>query len=267
MNIIFSLVLYKQNLGIIKPLFLDIDKFYNYGLKKNTKTLLNIYDNSPSINNDITKLIEKDYISYVHDSSNLGYGRAHNKNLLRKNFSKLNTVFIVVNPDITFNYIDLFNYLQNFLNSKYLCVAPLVINEKGEIQYSAKKNPTLLSLIIGRFNFLRSLKIFDNYQKLHLNQIRNYKKEKIQSSYLSGCFLIIRSTIYRKVKGFDNRYFLHLEDADFTRKCSYYGLVMHDPNLRVVHKWARGSHKSLRQMLCILISLIKYFKKWGIVIF
>ena len=62
MNIIFSLVLYKQNLEIIKPLFFDIDNFYNYGLKKNTKTLLRVYDNSPSINNDITKLIAKDYI-------------------------------------------------------------------------------------------------------------------------------------------------------------------------------------------------------------
>ena len=127
MNIIFSLVLYKQNLEIIKPLFLDIDNFYNYGLKKNTKTLLCVYDNSPTINNDITKLIEKDYISYVHDRNNIGFGRAHNKNLLNINISKSNTIFIVVNPDITFNYLDLFNYLQNFLNSKYLCVAPLVI--------------------------------------------------------------------------------------------------------------------------------------------
>ena len=267
MNIIFSLVLYKQNLEIIKPLFIDIDNFYNYGLKKNTKTLLHVYDNSPSINDDIIKLINKEYISYIHDSSNLGYGRAHNKNLLRRNIANLNTIFIVVNPDISFNYKDLFNYLQNFLNSQLLCVAPLVMNDKGETQYSAKKNPTLLSLILGRFNFLRSLKILDNYQRIHLNQIRNYKKEKIESSYLSGCFLIIKSTIYIKVKGFDNRYFLHLEDADFTRMCSSYGLVIHDPTLRVVHKWARGSHKSLRQMLCILISLIKYFKKWGFVIF
>ena len=94
--------------------------------------------------------------------------------------------------------------------------------------------------------------------------MKNYKKEIIQSSYLSGCFLIIKATIYIKVKGFDNRYFLHLEDADFTRMCSSYGLVIHDPTLRVVHKWARGSHKSFRQMLCIFISLIKYFKKMGI---
>ena len=114
MNIIFSLVLYKQNLEIIKPLFFDIDNFYNYGLKKNTKTLLHIYDNSPSINNDMTKLIKKDYISYMHDGNNLGYGRANNKNLLRKNLSNSNTLFIVVNPDITFNYLDLFNYLQKF---------------------------------------------------------------------------------------------------------------------------------------------------------
>ena len=75
------------------------------------------------------------------------------------------------------------------------------------------------------------------------------------------------ATIYLKVKGFDNRYFLHLEDADFTRMCSYHGIVIHDPTLKVIHKWARGSHKSIRQMLCLLISLFKYFRKWGFVIF
>lgn len=267
MNVIFSLVLFKQNLDIISPLFVDVDKFYNFGLKNNIKTFFYIYDNSPFRNNDINKLINKEYISYKFDSSNLGYGRAHNKNLLKNNNSSSNTVFIVVNPDISFNYLDLFNYLHNFVESKYLCVAPLIVNERGEIQYSAKKNPTLLSLLIGRFKSLKSLKIFDNYQKIHVNAMRNYKKEKIQSSYLSGCFLIIKSTIYTKVKGFDNRYFLHLEDADFTRMCSSYGIVIHDPSLKVIHKWARGSHKSLRQMLCIFISLVKYFKKWGFVIF
>ena len=197
----------------------------------------------------------------------MGYGRAHNKNLLKINYSNSDTIFIIVNPDITFDYLELFNYLQIFLNSKYLCVAPLVINQTNEIQYSVKKNPTLLSLLIGRFNFLTSFKIFDDYQKIHLNKIRNYKKEKIQSSYLSGCFLIIKSNIYKKVGGFDNRYFLHLEDADFTRMCSYHGIVIHDPTLKVIHKWARGSHKSIRQMLCLLISLFKYFRKWGFVIF
>ena len=151
---------------------MSIDYFYNYGLKKNAKTLLHIYDNSPFKNDALTKLIKKDYIRYIHDSRNLGYGRAHNKNLLRKNYSKSNTVFVVINPDITFDYLELFNYLENFVDSKYLCVAPLVKNDKGEIQYSAKKNPTLLSLILGRFKFLRFLKIFDNYQKIHLNLIK-----------------------------------------------------------------------------------------------
>ena len=267
MNVIFSLVLFKQNLEIIRPLIIDIDNFYNFGLKNNVKTFFHIYDNSPNRNNEINKIINKEYISYEFDCTNLGYGRAHNKNLLKKNNFNSNTVFIVVNPDITFDHLDLFYFLHNFIESKYLCVAPLIVNERGEIQYSAKRNPTLLSLLIGRFQFLRYIKIFNNYQKRHTNQLRDYEKDKIESSYLSGCFLIIKSTIYKKVKGFDNRYFLHLEDADFTRMCSLYGIVIHDPSLKVIHKWARGSHKSFRQMFCVFISMMKYFRKWGFEIF
>ena len=44
------------------------------------------------------------------------------------------------------------------------------MNQTNETQYSAKKNPTLLSLLIGRFNFLTSFKIFDDYQKIHLTK-------------------------------------------------------------------------------------------------
>lgn len=267
MKVIFSLVLFKQSLDVISPLLLNINNFYNYGLKNDVRTYLSIYDNSPFRNNELSKLLNKKYIKYVFDKRNIGFGRAHNKNLLtNKNFDN-NTVFIVVNPDITFDYIDLFNYLRSFNKSNNVCVAPLVVNEREQIQYSVKKNPTLLSLFIGRFKCLRALKKIDLYYKYHVNFIRNYKSEKINATYLSGCFLIVKSSIYKKVAGFDNRYFLHLEDADFTRMCSSFGNVLHDPSLKVVHKWARGSHKSLRQMICLFISLIKYFRKWGFELF
>ena len=267
MKVVFSLVLYKHSYKEIYSLLNDIDNFYNFALSQKISTELKIYDNSSKKKDSLEKYFKKHYIKYYLSSINIGFGKAHNMNLLQKKEICKDTVFIIINPDINFKYRELFDYLRSFMISNYLCVAPLILNENGKIQYSAKKNPTLLSLIIGRFKIFRNFYIFDKYYKSHINYNRNYQKEKINSSYLSGCFLIVRSECFYKVNGFDIRYFLHLEDADFTRMCSNYGEVVHDPSLKIIHRWARGSHKSFRQMFCLCISLIKYFWKWGFEVF
>ena len=263
MKIIFSLVLYKHSYEEISALLKDIDNFHNFAIFENISSELRIYDNSPNKQDNFGKIFDKNYIKYFLDTRNIGFGQAHNMNLLHKEKQNSEEIFIIINPDISFNYKELFSYLKLFMVNKFVCVAPLILNNDEKIQYSAKKNPTLLSLIIGRFNFLRTIYIFDKYYKYHINFHRNYKEDKIRSSYLSGCFLIVESKCFYEVNGFDKRYFLHLEDADFTRKCYNFGEVVHDPSLKVFHKWARGSHKSIIQMFYLFISLIKYFRKWG----
>tara|TARA_Y100000589_G_C27121641_1_gene616728 strand:- start:382 stop:1185 length:804 start_codon:yes stop_codon:yes gene_type:complete len=265
-KIIFSLVLYKQSYDDIKNLIDDIDALRIITLKLNIQTLLYIFDNSPrpllQLNSN-----KKNFIYYKFNQKNIGFGQGHNQNLLLRKRNLSNNIFIIVNPDIRFNSYELFDLLQRFAKSNDICTAPLIKNEFGEIQFSFKNNPTFLSLLIGRFQFIRGINYFDKYYKRHINYYKNYTSEKISSTYLSGCFLIIKSNIYYAVKGFDPNFFLHLEDADLSRKCSLYGNVTHDPSCTIIHKWARGSHNSIWQMLILLKSMIKYFRKWGFVLF
>lgn len=267
MKVVFSLVLYKHSYKEIYSLLKDIDNFYNFALSQKVYTELKIFDNSPKRKNSLKEYFKKNYINYHLNTNNIGFGKAHNRNLLKKKEIGKDTVFIITNPDINFKYEELFDYLRSFIISNYVCVAPLILNENGRIQYSAKKNPTLLSLILGRFKIFTRFHTLDSYYKKHINYYINYQKDKIKSSYLSGCFLIVKSECFYNVNGFDKRYFLHLEDADFTRMCSNLGEVVHDPSLKIIHKWARGSHKSLKQMFSLCISLIKYFWKWGFKVF
>ena len=50
-----------------------------------------------------------------------------------------------------------------------------------------------------------------------------------ESQYLSGCFLVIKANIFDQINGFDERYFLHFEDADITRELSKIGKCIHFP--------------------------------------
>lgn len=264
-NLVFSLVLYKNKYDEINLLIENIkalrEILFDYGID----TYLYINDNSPK-KIISSKQIKNKFIVYEFNNKNIGFGRAHNKNLLNKNL-KNRDIFIIVNPDIKFDPIELLPLIIEFIESDDLCTSPLIKNERGKIQFSVKTNPTFLSLLIGRFQFLRSIKFLDKYYINHINLHKNYLKQKIESTYLSGCFLIIKSKIFMKINGFDPQYFLHLEDADITRTISLYGKATHNPTSTVIHKWARGSHKSPIQMFYLVSSMIKYFKKWGFSIF
>ena len=82
--------------------------------------------------------------------------------------------------------------------------------------------------------------------------------------YLSGCCMVIRTSSFISIGGFDERYFLYLEDADITRSLSGVGRCLHFPRVSVVHSWGRGNYKSFRLLFVNLISSFKYFLKWGL---
>ena len=262
-NLFFSLVLFNHDFDEISELISSINKF-SISFKSKFKTKLCIYENSPQkkINKEV--LISK-YpllkISYSHDPTNKGFGYGHNRNLLDLTIE--DGIFIIINPDIKFQIDDIKDYFNWFLMEKeVLCSAPLIFNKGGKIQYSAKKNPTLLALFCSRLG-LNNFWGISSYMIWHQNRKYDYAKNFINAPFLSGCFLLIDPYTYKKISGFDENYFLHMEDADLVRRISKIGKTLHAPIGKVFHSWSRGSHKSFKQTFALLRSMILYFNKWG----
>jgi GT2 family glycosyltransferase len=198
---------------------------------------------------------------------NIGFGRANNLNHCQASLSG-SDIFVVANPDVSFAPDDLVRLVDWLLSKPSVaCLAPLIVGSTGAIQYSAKRNPTVLSLALGRFHRLTRLGFLRRYDANHRNLDKDYTRDCIPSSCLSGCFLIIPSRFYSQVGGFCSQYFLHLEDADLVRRLSLVGETLHNPVGTVTHLWARGSHKSLAQTLHLIQSCITYFRIWGLRIF
>ena len=265
-KIVFSLVLYKQKMKDILPLLKSIEELNK--LYKN-QVFLSIYDNSET--NKRFSLRDFKFlefpVNYFHNSKNIGFGKANNLNFNNYDFDN-DDIFIISNPDTFFESKEMQNFINAFQNhSRIVCANPLIKNNSISIQYSSKKDPTLLSLLIGFFPFLKVIKFLKKYDLIHKNKDNNYSKDTFQANYLSGSFLVVKANIFKKVKGFTNAYFLHLEDADFVRKCSKYGLTVHLPKGKIMHKWNRGSHKSIFQIYHVIRSIIIYFYKWGFKIF
>ena len=265
---ILSLVTYHHSTASLLPLLHSINTFsadcsYSVHLRVLDNSLSELsYDNLRSILSDNINL------SFYRSPSNIGFGSGHNYNLLSVS-SDHDSCFIIVNPDISFKGYEVSALVHWFRsNLDYSCVSPLMLQPNGHIQFTAKSNPSILSLFLGftglyKFRFLP----FFQYYESHCNQHLDYTTDIIHCTYLSGAFLLIRPSSFQAISGFDPQYFLHLEDADIVRSLSQLGKTAHLPWFRVYHVWARGSHKSLRQIYCVIVSLILYFRKWGLKIY
>ncbi len=64
--------------------------------------------------------------------------------------------------------------------------------------------------------------------------------------------------------GFDERFFLYLEDVDLSRRVSGLGLnVQYCPDSMVVHESQRRSYQDFKFLIFHIVSAVRYFNKWG----
>ena len=258
-DIVMSVVIYKHSYDDLKEL---IKEFF----KKKINQKLVIVDNSPTRNfeDELKRSINtmKYDIEYIYTNSNFGYASANNRAI--EKFSSETKYFLVSNPDIFFKIEEL-EKLKSFADERYKkdgfgIISPKIQYEDGELQYLCKLLPTPMNLFARRFLFLFKgiLKKIDyNYEY----RFTNYN-EVIEVPFLSGCFMFMDAANLRKENGFDDRFFMYLEDTDLSRRMFKYGNYFY-PHVLIQHGFGKASFKSYKMTLIHIQSAIKYFNKWG----
>lgn len=200
--------------------------------------------------------------AFLCNVDNPGYGRAVNR--LVAHLGALPPYIGVLNTDLSWQpgtFERLLSWLQG--NPDVSLAVPQILNPAGEAQTLCKQHPTVLGLMSRRFVAKRCkprwLRRYDRWYVM-ANQDTQCV---LDVPYLSGCCMLIKAEAFQRVGGFDERYFLYLEDADLTRSLARTGRCVHLPVASVVHGWGRGNYRSLRLMLVNLISAWRYFRKWG----
>ena len=199
---------------------------------------------------------------WLSNVDNLGYGTAVNR--LIASLDALPEYLGVLNTDLSWQhgtFSTLLSWLQ--LHPGVALAAPQIVDENRNVQKLCKRNPTVLGLFSRRFvpNWLKP-NWLKRYDRWYVMSDRDYLNP-FDVPYLSGCCMLMRSDSFRKAGGFDERYFLYLEDADLTRSLKREGRCVHLPIAEVVHNWGRGNYRNLRLMLVNLVSSWHYFQKWG----
>ena len=199
---------------------------------------------------------------FLANRDNPGYGRAVNRLVVR--LGQLPPYIGVLNTDLSWQpgtFQHLLGWMQQHPNVNL--AVPQILDELGTLQKLCKHHPTVLGMFSRRFlpNGLKPAWL-KRYDRWYVMADQNYQ-EVFEAPYLSGCCMLMRSEAFCSAGGFDERYFLYLEDADLTRSLARHGRCVHLPVASVVHGWGRGNYRNLRLMAVNLISAWHYFRKWG----
>lgn len=188
-------------------------------------------------------------------SENVGFGAGHNAVLPVLN-SKYHAV---VNPDITLDE-DAIGKLCAFLDEHpdVVMATPQLLFPDGTPQYTAKRAPGFLSLLARQVPLACLKKTEEHY--LMLDEDLTVPRE---IDFCTGCFFVVRTDVFRQMQGFDEGYFMYVEDADITRKAQSYGKVYFTPCTHVYHAWHRSPNKSLKPFFQQISSMMRYWRKWG----
>jgi GT2 family glycosyltransferase len=195
-------------------------------------------------------------IDVVSGHGNVGYGSGHNLRLLK---SKAD-FHLVLNPDISMKRDALTNAFNLFTaRNDAVCVTPHAVGADGQFTSLCKRRVSVQLLALRAFapKFIKQ-----KYQ--NLIDTYEYKGELSDAPMpvysASGAFMLVRAPVAQKVGGFDERFFLHFEDIDFSLRLHAHGHILYAPQVQVVHYGGNASKKHLR---FLLMNAWRYFAKWG----
>lgn len=247
-NITASIVLYKENLEDLQQ---TIASFLATPLAKK----LFLVDNTP--NQEFkNRFKKKPEIEYIAVGKNIGFGSGHNIVLSKiQNFSNYH---LILNPDVTFSPETIPNLVKQLeIDNSLAMIAPKVLFPDGKHQFSCRKYPSPKELLGRRFSLFNKIVNQGEYRDRDLTK-------PFYAEYVTGCFHLYKTEDFLDLKGFDERYFLYMEDVDICKKIDKIGKKkLYFPEETIYHILKKGSSKNLFLFFRHFFSAIKYFRKWG----
>lgn len=163
-------------------------------------------------------------------SENLGYAKGINK--IAK-FAK-GELLLVINPDAQLVESEFEKIYDEFEKDDNLAIAGLkIVDFKGKPEKTAGKFFNLLSFLffaLGMENLIN---------------IRFSPDRKLNVDYVSGGFVVFKSSKFKELNGYDEDYFMYVEDMDICLRARNMGFKVNFlPYARIKHQGQGSSNKT-----------------------
>lgn len=194
-----------------------------------------------------------DSLVYLPMDENIGFGAANNKVL-----SLIDSKYhVLMNPDILLKE-DTFSVLYDFMEKEAVgaCTCRME-TEDGNSLHNLRREVNRFDMFLRMF-----VKVGFSKRKAYHTMQDQDMSTVFQVPFAQGSFLLLKTSLFKELGGFDERFFLYMEDADLCKRINAKSQLLYCPDTTVIHKWEKGSHKNLHLFWLHVESMHKYFKKW-----
>ncbi len=195
-------------------------------------------------------------IQVVCREKNGGFGSGHNTVLP----GLTSDYHFILNPDILLK-ADTLSELADWMAARadVVMARPALCFPDGREQRLPLRRCQLRAMVYRQLGLPKS---FEKYNNKYIMAGEDLSKP-VEIEFCTGSFSAVRTADFKAVGGFDEKYFMYVEDADLTQKMLRRGKVYLVPQLEAVHAWHRAAHRSLKPSIWQAKSLLRYFCKWG----
>ncbi|MGT0191862.1 glycosyltransferase family 2 protein [Burkholderia pyrrocinia] len=261
-----SIVVYRPNLGqLTETLSKLLDALEQCGAARSgAGTTLYLVDNGdgpkslPAL--DAFRLHKINCIR-IGGHGNVGYGRGHNLAIEQA----ASSYHLILNPDIDLDANSLvaaFDFLN--AHSDVGLVTPQIEGAPGDMQYLCRRYPALLDLFARGFLPQALRRPFSRrLARYEMRDVINDRDVVWDPPIVSGCFMLFRTEVLKKLGGFDPRYFLYFEDYDLSLRTHDVARVAYVPSVRVIHHGGGASRKGFAHIRMFAASAFKFYNRFG----
>jgi len=187
------------------------------------------------------------HIRVINNGGNFGFAKGNNLAV-----KKANGEFIAfLNPDAEFKSGDIFELLEKFNDARVGVVGGKIVDYDGKRELSC-----------GRFYFALNSLILSVGLEEKLRLRFSPKKDR-QVDFVSGAFLVIRRSLFEKLNGFDENYFMYIEDSDLCYRVKMAGFRVEFCDKATIRHMGQGSSNRTFAIVNIYKGLIYFNKKYG----
>ncbi|WP_321879297.1 glycosyltransferase family 2 protein [Paraburkholderia bannensis] len=197
----------------------------------------------------------------ISGHGNVGYGRGHNLAIEHAP----SQYHLVLNPDIDIESDALLRAIEFFEGHPEVgLLTPAILDEGGRLQYLCRRYPTLVDLFVRGFMPHAVRRLFDaRLARYEMRATINERDLVWDPPIVSGCFMLFRTDVLKKLAGFDARYFLYFEDYDLSLRAHDVARVVYAPSVRVLHHGGGASRKGLAHIRMFVSSARKFYNRFG----
>ena len=196
----------------------------------------------------------------IQGQGNVGYG--HGQNLAFN--SQQARYHLFMNPDVESDADSLcvgISYLEK--NRDVAIVSPNATDTEGNKQYLCKCYPAVFDLLMRGLAPEANRRIYPERAKRYEIQDLSEKEPTKHIPIVSGCFMLCRSEVIRKLSGFDQKYFLYFEDFNLSLRAGEIASIAYLPAMRIKHTGGNASKKGPNHIKYFIRSAFRFFSTHG----